>query len=131
MYIKTLPCASVHTPIHTRSTIFSPCGRNPPQHWKTNLHEEVEEPKAILKQQVHNGNKVFLIKWKGRPLSEATWISKALLLKNTYFIDRVRFRIHTRILNVFNLLGLSFFYKPKFVNNLKNNFLGLFLVMKS
>ena len=37
--------------------------------------------------------------------------SKALLLKNAYFIDRVRFRIPTRILNVFNLLDLSFFLR--------------------
>ena len=41
----------------------------------------------------------------------------ALLLKNAHFTHRVRFRIPTRILNVFYLLELSFFYEPKFVNN--------------
>ena len=46
---------------------------------KTNLREEAEEPEAILKQQVRNGNTKFLIKWKGRPLSEATWISEESL----------------------------------------------------
>ena len=40
-----------------------------------------------------------------------------MLLKNAYFTHRVRFRIPTRILNVFYLLELSFFYEPKFVNN--------------
>ena len=52
-----------------------------------------------------------------------------IVVKNAYSIDRVRFRIPTRILNVFYLLELSFF-KPKFVNNLKMNFLGLFLEAK-
>ena len=49
--------------------------------WKTNLSEEVEEPNAILKQQVCNGNPIFLIKWKMRPLSEATWISEESLFR--------------------------------------------------
>ena len=40
----------------------------------------------------------------------------SLLLKNAYFTHRVRFRITTRILNVFYILEMSFFYKPKFVN---------------
>ena len=50
------------------------------KHWsrKTNLSEEVEN----LKQQVRNGNTKFLMKWKGRPLSEATWISEESLFRS-------------------------------------------------
>ena len=49
---------------------------------KTNLCEEAEEPKEISKQQVHNGNTQIFIKWKGRPISEATWISEESLLRS-------------------------------------------------
>ena len=54
------------------------------KHWsrKTILSEEVEKPEAIFKQQVRNGNTKFLIKWKGRPLSEATWISEESLFRS-------------------------------------------------
>ena len=39
------------------------------------------EPEALLKTQVRRGRRRYFIKWRGKPLSEASWVTEEALLQ--------------------------------------------------